>query len=148
MSKLNCSCSCNRGAQCSLLAIAASVIIGIITTLLTITAVITITPVFLWVVLGIAVVYLAVNLLVSAKVRCCGTCRCIDTPLSLVLVGILGTILTSIILLAVSFAATSVLGAIIAGALLLFFSLFITSTACLIRCLAGIENFDDDDLYE
>ena len=147
MSKFNCSCSCNRGAQCSLLAIAASVIIGIITTLLTITAVITVTPAFLWVVLGIAVVYLAVNLVVAATVRCCGTCRCSDTPLSLVLTGILGAILTSVILLAVSFAATSVIGAIITGALLFFFSLFITSTACLIRCLAGVEAHEDN-LYE
>ncbi len=144
MSKFNCECSCTRGAQCSILAIAASVVIGIITTLLTITAVITVTPAFLWVVLGIAVVYLAVNLLVSATVRCCRTRECVDTPLSLVLIGILGAILTAIILLAVDFAATSVIGAIITGALLLFFSLFITATACLIRCLAGTDDYCDD----
>lgn len=144
MSKLNCNCSCNRGAQCSLLAIGASAIVGIIATLLTITAVITVTPAFLWVLLGIAVVYLAVNLIVSASFKCRRICDCIDTPLSLVLAGILGTILLSIVLLAITFPATSVLGAIIVGLLLFFFSLLITSTVCLIRCLARIEDYDDD----
>ena len=144
MSKLNCNCSCNRGAQCSLLAIGASAIVGIIATLLTITAVITVTPAFLWVLLGIAVVYLAVNLIVSASFKCRRICDCIDTPLSLVLAGILGTILLSIVLLAITFPATSVLGAIIVGVLLFFFSLLITSTVCLVRCLARIENYDDD----
>ena len=145
MSKLSCNCSCNRGVRCSLLAIGASAIIGIIATLLTITAVITVTPAFLWVLLGIAVVYLALNLIVSASFRCRDVCDCIDTPLSLVLAGILGTILLSIVLLAITFPATSVLGAIIVGALLFFFSLLITSTVCFIRCLAGVENYSDDD---
>ncbi len=145
MSKLNCNCSCNRGAQCSLLAIGASAIVGIIATLLTITAVITVTPAFLWVLLGIAVVYLAVDLIVAASFKCRRICGCIDAPLSLVLAGILGTILLSIVLLAITFPATSVLGAIIVGVLLFFFSLLITSTVCFIRCLARIEDYSEDD---
>ena len=143
MSKFN-SCSCSCGFDCSFLAIAASVIVGIVTTLLTITAVITVTPAFLWVLLGIAVVYLAVNLITSATLRCCRSRDCVQTPLSLILIGILGTILTAIILLGVTFPATSVLGAIVTGALLLFFSLFINATACLVRCLAGTDNYRDD----
>ena len=143
MSKFN-SCSCSCGLDCSFLAIAASVIVGIVTTLLTITAVITVTPAFLWVLLGIAVVYLGVNLIASATLRCCRSRDCVQTPLSLILIGILGTILTAIILLGVTFPATSVLGAIVTGALLLFFSLFITATACLVRCLAGTDNYRDD----
>ena len=143
MSKHN-SCSCSCGFDCTFLAIAASVIVGIVTTLLTITAVIDVTPAFLWVLLGIAVVYLAVNLIASATLRCCRSRECVHSPLNLVLLGILGTILTSIILLGVPFAATSVVGAIITGALLLFFSLFITSTACLVKCLAGTDTFSED----
>lgn len=147
MSKYNCSCSCDNGSECSLLAVAASIIIGIVTTLLRITAVITVTPAFLWVVLGIAVVYLAVNLAVAASQNCCGSNNCIRAPLSLILAGILGAILLSVVLLAVTFAATSVIGAIITGALLFFFSLFITSTACLIKCLADVDRYDDN-LFE
>ena len=144
MSKFNCECSCTRGALCSILAIVASVIIGIITTLLTITAIITVTPAFLWVLLGIAVVYLAVNLVVAATLRCCRTRECVETPLFLILLGILGTILTAIILLGVNFAATSVVGAIFSGALLFFFFLFVTSTACLIKCLTTTDGCYDE----
>ena len=147
MSNFNCGCSCNQNFQCPIIAIIASAIIGIITTLLRITAVITVTPAFLWVLLGIAVVYLGVNLLVAGRFNCRNTCRCATFPISLILYGILGTILLSIVLLAITFAATSVIGAIITGLLLFFFSLFITSTACLVRCLFGSQNSIDEDIY-
>ena len=144
MSNFNCSCSCNRGSQCSLLAIGASAIVGIIATLLTITAVITVTPAFLWVTLGFAVVYLALGLLTSSipgKRK-----KCVCERLRAQLTGILGTVLTSIILLGVAFAATSVLGAIIAGLLMFFFSLMITSTACLIKCKENCDySFDSEN---
>ena len=144
MSRTNSYCSCTPGSQCPLISIGISAIIGIITTLLSITAIITVTPAFLWVLLGIAVVYLAVNLAVAALFKCRGTCRCAKAPLSLILTGILGTILLSIVLLGITFPATSVIGAIIVGVLLFFFSLFIISTACLIRCLYGFDSFDND----
>lgn len=129
------STSC-RGCRpsCVIIAGVASLIIGIITAFLRITAVITLTPAFLWVLLGIAVVYLAVTLISAAGFgeRCCNDLCSIVTAL---LAGILGTILLSIVLLAIEFAATSIIGAVLAGALLFFFFLTVTSTACLVRCL-------------
>ena len=125
-------CTC----RCSLLSIAASIIIGVITAFLQITAVITVTPAFLWVVLGISVVYLAVLLASSSKTcgaRCCGI-------LSTLLTGILGAALVSVVLLGITFAATSIIGAIITGALLAFLSLTLTSSACLVKCLADCKN--------
>jgi len=141
----NCNCQRSGNSLCTLLAFGISAIIGVITTLLVITATITVTPAFLWVLLGIAVVYLAVNLIVASTFKCRNKCRCAGTPLTLILVGILGTILLSIVLLAITFPATSVIGAIIVGLLLFFFFLFITATTCLIRCLYGnqIDDFDD-----
>lgn len=134
MSIMNCNCNCNN--NCTAVAIISSLIIGIITAFLRITAVITVTPAFLWVVFGIAVVYLAVTLLTSSFVRDDSSSQgCICSSLSVALIGILGTILLSVILLAVEFAATSIIGAIITGALLLFFSLAVSSTACLIKCI-------------
>lgn len=124
--------SCRVG--CTVIAIVVSLIAGVITAFLRITAAITVTPAFLWVLLGIAVVYLAVMLLSSALYRhgCCESlCSIVNTLLS----GILGTVLFSVVLLAVEFVATSVIGAVITGALLFFFFLTVTSTACLIRCL-------------
>ncbi len=125
--------------SCAALAVAASIIIGIITAFLTITAAITVTPVFLWVAFGIAVVYLGLTLITASTVRNNRNC-CVCRIIPVLLAGILGTFLTSVILLAVTFAATSIVGAIITGALLLFFSLMLTATACLVRCLTNCDN--------
>ena len=130
----NCSCNCRN--NCIALAIIASVIVGVIATVLRITAVITVTPAFLWTTFGIAVGYLAVAFLAlpsgNPYLR-----ECLCPILPVFLTGILGTVLTSVILLAITFAATSIPGAIITGLLLAFFSLIITSTACLVKCIAG-----------
>ena len=129
----NCGCRNN----CTLLAIIASLIIGFVTILLSITATITITPAFLWVVLGIAVVYLGLTLLKSDAFGESCYSECVCSALSALFTGILGAILASIILLAIQFAATSIIGAIISGALLFFLTLTITSTVCLIKCIAN-----------
>ena len=118
----NCSCKCD----CIGISVVASIIVGIIAAFLTVT------DTFLWVAFGIAVVYLAVLLLTTALRRTNACCA----PLSAVLIGILGTILFAVILLAITFAATSVSGAVITGLLLAFSSLIFTATACLIRCIS------------
>ncbi len=128
------STSCrNCKLDCIVLAVVASLIVGIITAFLRITGAIALTPAFLWVLLGIAVVYLAV-LLVSAAVFSEGCCDRLCSIITVLLAGILGTVLLSVVLLAIEFVATSVIGAILTGALLFFFSLTITSTACTVRC--------------
>ena len=130
----NC-CTCRTG--CTGLGIAASVIIGIVAALLTVTANIAIPTPFLWTLFGIAVGYLAVAL-VSASLGQTPTVReCVCSALTTLLAGILGTVLTSVILLTIDVAATGVLGAIITGLLLLFFTLTLTTTACIVRCLFG-----------
>lgn len=134
--------SCGCKSDCAGLAVVSSIIIGIITAFLRFSAVITVTPAFLWVTLGIAVVYLAVLLAISPTIRRSG---CICTNLPVLLTGILGTILLSIVLLAIPFEATSVIGAILTGGLLLFFSLIITTVACLIKCILGCDSVIDCD---
>ena len=132
----NCICRNN----CTFLAILASIIIGIITAFLRISATITATPAFLWVVFGTAVVYLAVILLsvTLANGSCTRTCIC--PILSVLITAILLTILAAVILLAIEFVATSILGAVITGALLAFFSLVLASTGCLIKCIANCDD--------
>ena len=129
-------CCCGSRRSCVLAAFVASLVIGIVTAFLRITAVITLTPVFLWVVFGIAVGYLAVLTLAAFLTRNADGCVGTGSPLTAVLAGILGTVLLSVVLLAITFVATSVVGAILTGGLLFFFSLTVTATACLIRCLA------------
>lgn len=127
---------CNCRSSCTLLSVVASLVIGIITAFLTITAAITVTPAFLWVVLGVAVVYLAILLFTRGR----GNRGCICNILPVLLAGILGAILLAVVLLAISFAATSIIGAIITGLLLAFFSLIFTTTACLVSCEAGCDD--------
>ena len=135
MTNMNCGCR----TSCAALAVVASIIIGIITSFLVYTATVTETPAFLWVLFGIAVVWLAVLLITTVTTGTRGVRDCVCSGLTVLLTGILGTILTSVILLGITFAATSVIGAIIAGILLLFFTLTVTSTACLIKCVAGCD---------
>lgn len=132
------SCRCCR-IGCGVLAVVVSLVLGIITAFLRITGTITLTPAFLWVLLGVAVVYLALTLFTATLSRneCCeGFCSNVTTLLA----GILGTILLSIVFLAIEFVATSVIGAILTGALLFFFFLTVTSAACLARCLFNCES--------
>ncbi len=131
---------CRPRISCTCLAVVASVIIGIVTAFLTITATITVPPVFLWVLFGIAVAALALAFFVFLRGRA-NRSYCICSSITALLIGILGTILTSVILLAITFAATSIIGAIITGALLFFFSLIITVFACIIKCAT---NCDED----
>ena len=131
MSIFGCDCRSN----CTGLAAVASIILGIIAAGLRYMGIITVTPAFAWTVFGIAVVYLLVALttfIIKDNIP-----RCICASLPTFLAGILGTVLTAVILLAIPFEATSIIGAIITGALVLFFSLIITVSACIVKCAAG-----------
>ena len=124
---------CGNRVPCVIAAFIASVIVGVTAAFLRFAVIITVTPVFYWVALGIAVVFLAIYLIVSGKIKrdiSCNSCATITA----VLAGILGAILSSLILLAVNPVATSIFGAIAVGFLLFFLSLLFTSTACLIKC--------------
>ncbi|MBR7131912.1 MAG: hypothetical protein IKD04_00105 [Clostridia bacterium] len=133
MSDMNC---CRR-ADCIFLSVAASVIIGIVGAILTYIATISLSTVFLWVAFGIAVGFLAIAYLTSAAFREICSRGCVCRTLPVLIVGILGTVLTALVLLAVDFAATSIIGAIVSGALLGFFALVITAAACFAKCASG-----------
>jgi len=128
-------CSCRYKCNCVIAALIVSLIIGIVTAFLQITAVITVTPAFLWVLFGIAVGLLAI-LLLSSSLQC-RIAGCTDqcSILDAVLLGILGTILFAVVLLAVGIVATSVISAILVGLLLFSFSLALTALACYVRCV-------------
>lgn len=130
-------CLCR--SNCSVAAIVASIILGVIAAVLRTTAVITLTPAFLWVALGIAVLYLAINLIISKNYTGVAQKSCVCPVLTVLLTAILGTILTSAILLGITFVATSIIGAIITGAQIAFLFLIFAETACLIKCLARCE---------
>ena len=131
-------CNCRR--DCTLLAVIAAVILGVVAAFLQITAVITVTSAFLWVALGIAVGYLGVLLVTTALSRRAECKPCVCNTLRTVLTGILGAILFSVILLAVGIVATSTISAILVGLLVASLTLLFAGSACLVLCLADCED--------
>lgn len=127
-------CNCNFRCSCVIAAIIASVILGVVAAFLQITGAITVTPAFLWVVLGVAIGYLGI-LLATAGRRGSGCCGALGT----VLAGTLGAALFSVVLLAVGITATSVVSAILVGLLVLFAALTVAGSACYVRCITGCE---------
>lgn len=126
---MNRSFCCNK--ECLILSVAASVVIGIVTFVLSLTEIVTITPAFLWTLFGIAVVYLAISF-VLASLNNFETPICAKKLIATVLLGILLTILFAVILLGITIDTASTIGAILTGLVLFSFTLFITSVACLV----------------
>ena len=124
---------CYNPFGCALLSLLAGVVIGVVSAILVATGTITLSPVFSIVAFGIATGALAllfgVSAIVGKRKR-----ECIEKYLGITLSGILGTILTSVIILAFGFVATSIAGAIVLGFLAAFFTLLITSAVCTIKC--------------
>ena len=136
MSILNCSCK----RDCTLWALIVSAIIGIVVAFLQITAVIAVSPAALIVAFGIGVVNLTAVVYVGTRARVQAVSDCLCSAVNAALAGALFTVLSALILLAVNFAATSVLGAIITGILAASFSLTLTAIACLAKCLIGCDS--------
>ena len=130
------SCGCGPRINCTTAALIVSVIVGVVTAFLQILGVITVGTAFLWVALGIAVVYLAGLVAASALSRRTERPACACRVLNTLLAGILGPVLLSLVLLAVGIVATSVLSAIGVGLLLFFLALIVTASACYVRCEA------------
>ena len=137
-----CNCECSLG--CIGISVVASLIIGIVAAFLTFSAVITLAPAFLWAALGTAVVFLALLLGYGLFTGATGSSDCECPIIRTVIVGILGAILTSLVLLGITFAATSVIGAIIAGLLIAFLALIFLAVSCLILCKAGCGDCEND----
>lgn len=131
--------TCTFKCSCSAAALIAGVILGVLAAFLQITAVITVTPAFLWVAFGIAVVYLAILVAAAAATGTTGRYACRCPVLNTLLLGILGTLLFAVVLLAVGIVATSVISAILVGLLVLFLTLTLAASACFVRCLSNCE---------
>lgn len=130
---MNC-CQCKF--NCTSLAVIVSVIVGVVAAFLTLTGNLAVGTPLLWVFFGIAVGFLAITLLSTRFCNGDERTNCLCPVLSVLLTGVLGTILFALVLLLIDVAITSVIGAILSGLLFLSFALTLTTTACLIRCLA------------
>ena len=127
--------NCESKINCTGIAFITSLILGIIAAFLQITAVIAIPPILLGSAIIVALVFLLVILIAVSLTQT--SCRALCSVVSVLLLGILGSILFAAILLIIDIAATSVIGAILVGLLVFSFSLFILTTACLVKCIAN-----------
>ena len=113
------------------IALIASSIIGVIAAFLNVMAIVAVTATFAWVTFGIATLFISILLggtTLSQNNRHYG-----HRSLNAVLLSALGTILLSVILLAIPFTVGSISSAIITGIALFFFSALLTTTVCLIK---------------
>ncbi|MBQ4600268.1 MAG: hypothetical protein IJB17_01395 [Oscillospiraceae bacterium] len=130
-------CGCRR--SCVTLALIASAVVGVLAAFLTITGAITVAPAALIVAFGIAVAYPWLLLVVFRAPRAAEYSGCLCSAVRASLAGALGTAAAALVLLAFTFAVTSVLGAVVTGVLAAGFTLLLTAAACLAKCLAGCQ---------
>ena len=124
---------CNK-YNCSDISFFASIILGIVGAMLFFNAIITIPVAFYWAALATAVVTFLLTLYIARDVHFIDVGNCVCQRLTHLYFGLFGTILTSLVLLFITFAATSVIGAIIVGILLFFIAFSLSSVACLVLC--------------
>ncbi len=133
-------CNCNWRFNCTLTAVITAVIAGVAAAFLQILGVVTVTTAFVVGALITGVAYLAVGVLAAANLRRSDTRTfCLCRNLNTLLVGMLGTILSALVLLVVGITATGVVSAILVGLLLFFLWLTVATSACFIRCAADCD---------
>lgn len=130
-------CGGKRSCACTLYSIFSSVIFGIVAVILRLCGLVAFQPAFLWVLLVVSLVYLAVLIAAPAYGNHLRECKC--TILNTLLAGILGTVVFSGLLLGLGCIKWTVLSAVLGGLLIAFFSLMVTNTACFVKCLAFCE---------
>lgn len=118
-------CGCTR--DCVFWSLIVSLAVGVLVAFLTVTAVIVLAPIASVVALGYAAVYLALLTIFRRRGGCC-------RALFAVIIGLLVTILAALVLIAFTFAATSVVGAIVTGVLAAAVTLTLTTSGCYLRC--------------
>ena len=128
-------CGCRTKCDCTLFAVIASVIAGIVATFLTFSGTLVIPQFVLWILFGVALGFLGLSLVVSPFICKKESGFCLCTSLIAFFAGILGTVLFSLVLVLIDIAAGGILASVITGLLFGLFTLTITSTACIVKNL-------------
>lgn len=127
---------CEDRCSCTILAVIISAVVGIVLAFAQMSSGITLSTIYLAVILGIAVIYLAVTLLSVATARYQFRSLCSRSALDALIIGIIGTIIMAIVSILVGIAAT-VIGAVIVGLLGGFLALMLSATVCVIKFLSS-----------
>lgn len=130
-------CGCKSKCECFVFSLIASAVAGIITAFLNFSGTIAVSQIILWVFFGVALGFLAVALVAGALANRKEFGSCICSSLTTLFVGVLGTVLFSLVLILVDIATGGLLGSVLTGLLFAFFALTVTSVACVIREFFG-----------
>lgn len=128
-------CGCKTKCDCTLIAVIASVITGIIAAFLSFSATIAVPQFVLWIFFGVALIFLALSLVAAPFIRRRDNDSCLCPSLTAFLAGIFGTVLLSLVLILVDIATAGLLGSLLTGLLFAAFTLTVTSTACIVKNL-------------
>lgn len=125
-------CGCRTKCDCTIFAVIASVIVGIVAAFLSFSAILAVPAFVYWIFFGVALVLLAVTLFTAPFI-----CRnkenfCLCASLNTFIAGVLGTVLFSLILLLIDLTA-GLLFSLLTGLLFGLFTLTVTSVACIVR---------------
>lgn len=129
-------CGCKTKCDCTFFSVIVSVIVGIIVAFLNVSGTIAVPQVVLWVFFGVALAALAAAFVAGALQRREHT-GCFCSSLTTLLVGVLGTVLFSLVLILADIATGGIFGSLITGLLFAAFTLIITSVGCLTKSLFG-----------
>ena len=128
-------CGCRTKCDCTLFAVIASVIVGIVTAFLSFSATLAVPSFVYWIFFGVALVLLAVALVTAPFICRSKENFCLCTSLNTFLAGVFGTVLFSLVLLLIDLTA-GLLFSLLTGLLFGLFTLTITSVACIIKNIA------------
>lgn len=128
-------CGCKSRCDCTVFAVIASVIVGVVTAFLNFSLTIAVPQFVLWIFFGVALIALVAALLTAPFVNKKETDGCLCSALSALITGVLGTVLFSLILVLADIATAGLLGSVLTGLLFAFFTLTVTSVACLARSI-------------
>ena len=132
-------CCCKTKCDCTIIAVIASVITGIITAFLNFSASIAVPQFVLWILFGVALGFLAISLIIAPFICRKEGGECLCTSLTALLTGVFGTVLAALVLVLVDLAASGLLASLVTGLLFGFFALTITSAGCIVKNLFGCE---------
>lgn len=128
-------CGCRTKCDCTIFAIIASVIVGIVTAFLSFSATLAVPAFVYWIFFGVALVLLAVTLFTAPFVSRRKEDFCLCASLNTFLAGVFGTVLFSLVLLLIDLTA-GILASLLTGLLFGLFTLTVTSVACIVKNIA------------
>ena len=128
----NCTCKCS----CTATGTVISIIVGIIGAIVLAVATPVIPTALYWAALASAVLFLAVTVVTAPSSK---HSRCVCPALRTLFTGIIGTIITSVILLVINIATITVPLAILIGLLIVFIGLILTGLVCITKCLTDCD---------